>query len=76
MPCRYLFTRILLVLNCLILFGCSGTISSIEKEQNIKFTANDPNASYFDVQERMKFLKKDNVPILWSYDARYYEFDC
>jgi poly(beta-D-mannuronate) lyase len=76
MPCRYLFGKLLSVLNCIIIIGCSGTISSIEKEQNIKFKVNNPNASYFDVQERMKLIKKDNVPIFRTSEARHYEFDC
>jgi len=76
MPYRYLFAKILLVVNCLILLGCSATISSIEKEQSIKFKVNDSNASYFDVQERVRFIKKDNVPIFRSSVARHYEFDC
>lgn len=76
MPSKYLFAKNLLVLTCLFLFGCIGTISSIEKEQKIKFKVNDPNASYFAVKERMKLIKKDNIPILRSSGARHYEFDC
>jgi poly(beta-D-mannuronate) lyase len=76
MPCKYLFVKIFLALNCLILSGCSGTISSIEKQQNIKFKVNDPNASYFDVQERREFIKKDIVPIFSSAETRKYEYDC
>ena len=73
MPCRYLFVKILLAVNCLILVGCSTTISYIEKEQNIEFKVNDPNASYFDVQERMKFINRSNVP---AFIGRPYAFDC
>jgi poly(beta-D-mannuronate) lyase len=45
------------------LLGCGTTISSIEKEENIEFKVNDSNASYFDVEERMKFIKRHNISI-------------
>jgi len=60
MNCRFLFTNILLIIICLILLGCGITISSIEKEENIEFKVNDSNASYFDVEEKINFIKRIN----------------
>jgi hypothetical protein len=42
------------------LLGCGITISSIEKEENIEFKVNDSNASYFDVEEKINFIKRIN----------------
>jgi poly(beta-D-mannuronate) lyase len=59
--------------------GCGTTISSIERQQNIEFKVNNPNASYFDVQERMMFLNTintDNIPPLIAAKAEHAEFDC
>jgi poly(beta-D-mannuronate) lyase len=56
------------------LLGCGTTISSIEKEDNVEFKVNDSNASYFDVKERMKFIKRHNMST-WS-KVKWYGYDC
>jgi len=74
MKCQLLFGKILLIVTCLILFACGTTISSIEKQQSIEFKVHDPNASYFDVEERMTFIKTHNVSLLPA--VKHYEYDC
>lgn len=66
---------ILIYLFCILMLGgCGTTLSSIEKQRNIKFKVNNPNASYFDVHIRSKFLQKSNNKALLS--AKSSEFDC
>ena len=66
---------ILISLFCVLMLGGCGTmLSSIEKQENIKFKVNNPNASYFDVHIRSKFLQKSNDKVLLS--AKSSEFDC
>ncbi len=74
MKSYFLFTKILLIGTCLISLGCGTTISSIEEKQNIEFKVNDPNASYFDVEKRMTYIKEHNISILSV--VKQYQYDC
>jgi hypothetical protein len=56
---------IILIIICFVLSSCGTTMSSIEKEDNVEFKVNDSNASYFDVEERMKFIKRHKMS-MWS----------
>jgi len=59
------------------LYGCFATISSIEKEQNLEFRVNNPEASFFDIQKRIKFLKStDDSVLLGLLVSTSSEFDC
>lgn len=46
------------IIFCFALFSCGSTISFIEKESNQYFRVKDPNASYFNVKERMMYIRK------------------
>ena len=62
------------LLSVLMSGGCGTTLSSIEKNQNIEFRVNNPNASYFDVHIRSSFLKTSSNTVFLS--AKTSEFDC
>lgn len=57
-----------------VIGGCAATLSSIEKQQNINYKVNNPNASYFDVHIRSKLLQKSDHKFLWY--AKAFKFDC
>lgn len=47
-----------------LLCGCGISLSSIEKENDITFRVNNPDASYFDVHERKEMLSKTDSKVL------------
>lgn len=52
-----------LPLLCILLTGCGLTLASLEEENNIEFKVNNPNASYFDVQQRVREISNDEKRI-------------